>query len=76
MTQLTATQQAGLEFKIARLRTGITPKTLAKRTGMSASNISGIEHGRHDTRIGTLEALAQAAGLELKIEFVAKGDKS
>lgn len=52
--------------KVKRLRIGrrFTQQKLAQMTGLSVGQISRIEGNRHTPRFGTVDALAEALGVE------------
>ena len=54
----------------ARKGKGITQKELSGRTGIAQSDISKLENGNGNPSIRTLQRLANAMGMTLKIEFV------
>ena len=54
----------------ARKLKGITQKELSKRTGISQGDISKLESGNGNPSVKTLQRLAKAMNMSLKIEFV------
>ena len=54
----------------ARKSKGITQKELSERTGIAQGDISKLENGNANPSIKTLQILASAMGMSLKIEFV------
>lgn len=54
----------------ARKSTGLTQKDLARLTGIAQGDISKLESGNANPSIRTLQRLALAMGMALKIEFV------
>lgn len=56
----------------ARKTKGITQKELASRTGIAQGDISKLENGNGNPSIRTLQRLATAMDMSLKIEFVSK----
>ena len=56
----------------ARKERGMTQKDLAKATGISQADISRLECGTGNPSIKTLQRVAQALQMVLKIEFVPK----
>jgi len=52
-----------------RTRQGISQADLAKRVGTSYSAISRLESGQHATNTETLRRIAQALGLQLRIQL-------
>jgi transcriptional regulator with XRE-family HTH domain len=54
----------------ARIKEGLSQKELAKRTGLTSSSLSRIEHGKSSPTIAMLQRLARGMGKTLKIEFV------
>ncbi len=57
----------GLNIKVRRAELGISQEELARRIGTSASHLSGIEHGRHNTSIDHLQKLAVALDIEPRV---------
>ena len=53
----------------ARKSKGITQKELSERTGIAQGDISKLENGNANPSIKTLQRLASAMGMSLKIEF-------
>ena len=56
----------------ARKSKGITQKELSERTGIAQGDISKLENGNGNPSVRTLQRLANAMGMTLKIEFVPK----
>lgn len=56
----------------ARKGKGITQKELSERTGIAQGDISKLENGNGNPSIRTLQRLADAMGMTLRIEFVPK----
>ena len=56
----------------ARKAKGITQKELSERTGLAQGDISKLENGNGNPSVRTLQRLASAMGMTLKIEFVPK----
>lgn len=54
----------------ARRLKGITQKELSDRTGIAQGDISKIENGNANPSIRTLQRLAAAMDMSLKIEFI------
>jgi predicted transcriptional regulator len=54
----------------ARKKSGMTQKELSVVTGISQADISRLEHGTGNPSIKTLQRLAKAFHMALKIEFV------
>lgn len=54
----------------ARKLRGITQKELSERTGIAQGDISKLENGNGNPSIKTLQRLAKAMGMSVKIEFV------
>ena len=54
----------------ARKENGMTQKQLADATGISQADISRLEHGTGNPSVKTLQRIAQALHMALKIEFV------
>ncbi len=54
----------------ARKLKGITQKELSERTGIAQGDISKLENGNGNPSLKTLQRLASAMGMYLKIEFI------
>ncbi len=54
----------------ARRASGFTQKELSERTGIAQGDISKLEKGNANPSIRTLQRLASAMGMTLKVEFV------
>lgn len=54
----------------ARKLRGITQKELSEKTGIAQGDISKLENGNANPSIRTLQRLAAAMDMSLKIEFV------
>ena len=53
----------------ARAKAGISQAELSSETGIDQSDISKLERGIGNPSVGTLNRLAQAMGMELKIQI-------
>lgn len=53
----------------ARKTAGLTQKELSERAGIAQGDISKLENGNANPSIKTLQRLAAAMGMTLKIEF-------
>lgn len=56
----------------ARKKAGLTQKELSSRTGIAQGDISKLENGNGNPSIKTLQKLAEAMNMTLKLEFVPK----
>lgn len=56
----------------ARKKSGLTQKELSSRTGIAQGDISKLENGNGNPSIKTLQKLAEAMNMTLKLEFVPK----
>jgi len=54
----------------AREKTGFTQKELSERTGIAQGDISRLENGNANPSLHTLQRLASAMGMKVKIEFL------
>ena len=54
----------------ARKKTGFTQKELSERTGIAQGDISRLENGNANPSLHTLQRLASAMGMKVKIEFL------
>jgi len=59
----------------ARKNTGLTQKQLAERTGIAQGDISKLENGIANPSLKTLQRLAAAMDMKLKIEFMPMASK-
>lgn len=58
-----------VKLKQLRETKGFSQNELSKRSGVTQSNISRIESGEHSPKIGTLQKLAIALGIDTKDFF-------
>ena len=64
-------EHAVVQAKIdARKNAGLTQKELSERTGIAQGDISKLENGNANPSIRTLQRLAAAMGMTLKVEFL------
>lgn len=56
----------------ARNSKGLTQKELSLRSGIAQGDISKMENGNANPSVKTLQRLAAAMNMSLKIEFIAK----
>ncbi|MDE7122415.1 MAG: helix-turn-helix domain-containing protein [Oscillospiraceae bacterium] len=56
----------------ARKKAGLTQKELSNRTGIAQGDISKLENGNGNPSIKTLQKLAEAMNMTLKLEFIPK----
>ena len=54
----------------ARKNAGLTQKELSERTGIAQGDISKLENGNANPSIRTLQRLAAALGMTLKVQFL------
>ena len=54
----------------ARKNAGLTQKELSERTGIAQGDISRLENGNANPSIRTLQRLAAAMGMTLKVELL------
>jgi len=54
----------------ARKKTGLTQKQLAEKTGIAQGDISRLESGNGNPSLRTLQRLASAMDMRLRIEFL------
>lgn len=54
----------------ARKNAGLTQKELSEKTGIAQGDISKLENGNANPSIRTLQRLAAAMGMTLKVEFL------
>jgi transcriptional regulator with XRE-family HTH domain len=59
----------GDAIREARQAVGMTQAELARRIGGSAPHVCALEKGKANPTIGYLSHMAEALGLELRIEF-------
>lgn len=55
-------------LKEARESSGLTIRALSEKTGINASNLSRIERGEISPTVETLQKIASALGLQLRLE--------
>ena len=53
----------------ARTNAGFTPEMLSERSGITKAEIDKMESGDADPSVSTLQRLAAAIGMKVKIEF-------
>ncbi len=56
----------------AKKKAGLTQKELSNRTGIAQGDISKLENGNGNPSIKTLQKLAEAMNMTLKLEFIPK----
>lgn len=66
---LNAEQEIIKAFIKARKISGITQEQLSKKTGIAQPDISKLENGNANPSVRTLQRLANAMGMELKVKF-------
>lgn len=59
----------GEAFRIERERQGLTTTELARKVGISQAQISRLENGKQGFRSPTLERVARALGVILRVDF-------
>ena len=59
-------EQVGINVKIARVRKSITIQELAKKAGMSVTTISRLERGIGNTRMFSLQKIADVLEVDVK----------
>ncbi|MDQ3001786.1 MAG: helix-turn-helix domain-containing protein [Fibrobacterota bacterium] len=62
--------RVGEMLRKARESTGISQEELASRLNTKRTAISRIENHAHDIKLSTLERVAKALGMELKLKIV------
>lgn len=58
-------QTFGANLPAARTKAGLTQRDLEARAGVTQHYVSLLEHGRHDPRLATMAALAEAVGSDV-----------
>ena len=66
---LNSDQEIIKAFIEARKISGITQKQLSEKTGIAQPDISKLENGNANPSVRTLQRLANAMGMELKVNF-------
>lgn len=66
MTNQEFLKRLGMEFKVARIRKGMTRTELSKITGLSEVSFAAIEGGKTDSKILTYKRVADALGVQVK----------
>ena len=56
-------------FIKARKKSGMTQKEISEKTGIAQPDISKLENGNANPSVRTLQRLANAMGMELKVKF-------
>jgi transcriptional regulator with XRE-family HTH domain len=59
----------------ARKQAGVSQSELSKRTGIAQGDISKLESGNGNPSLKTLQRLATAMDMRLKIEFLPRGNE-
>ena len=57
----------------ARKASGLTQRELSERTGIAQGDISKLENGNANPSIRTLQRLANAMGMAVRVEFIPLG---
>jgi len=63
-------RKIGLRILRRRQELGLTQQQIADRLGVSATNITRIEHGEQNVTIRTLVKLADALGMTVVVDLV------
>ena len=66
---LNSDQEIIKAFIEARKISGITQKQLSEKTGIAQPDISKLENGNANPSVRTLQRLANAMGMKLKVKF-------
>lgn len=69
ISKLSAMQKLGLAFREMRNKANLTQYQLAEKSKVSCGCISVLESGDSNMRLGTLNKLTEALGVELVIGF-------
>lgn len=64
-----ASEEIGEKLKQARLKAGLSQKTLAERAGMTRTSYARIEKGQTNVTVDSLIRIAQGLGADLNISF-------
>jgi len=62
--------QIGEEVRRLRAERGLSQQELAQRMGVAQSVVARLEAGGVEPRLSTLDRVAQALGVELKVHFL------
>ena len=62
-------EEIGLIIASNRKACGLTQKELSKLSGVTAQNITKIEHGRYNLSVDILEKVCAPLGLKIKVEL-------
>jgi len=65
--------EIGRRLRRRRAHLDLTQAELAAAAGVHARTVANIEGGRRSTRVGTLVAVAAAAGLDLLVAWPERG---
>lgn len=68
-----ASEEIGEKLKEARLKAGLSQKTLAERIGMTRTSYARIEKGQTNVTVDSLVRIAEGLGLDLLVNFADKG---
>lgn len=66
MTNEEFLKRLGMEFKVARIRKGLTQKEVGDLTGLSYQTCGLIEAGNVDAKILSYKRIADALGISMK----------
>ena len=64
---------AAASLRVARRRSGLSGRELARRAGTSAATLHGYEHGRTIPSVETLRRILAAAGFEADLVLSPRG---
>ncbi len=66
MGRTSVTQKLGKHLRQLRLDAGVTQEKLSIATGISQTYISGVERGKRNPSLKTMEKFAKALGVSVK----------
>ena len=66
MTNAEFLKRLGLEYKVSRIRNGLSRKQVAKTSGLTVETIGAIERGQVDAGILTLKRISEAIGRSIE----------
>ncbi|WP_080237668.1 helix-turn-helix domain-containing protein [Spirosoma rigui] len=64
-----AKQKVGHLIREARVKAGLTQQELGDKLGVGRATVNGYETGKQNLTVDTLEKVAKALGVELKINL-------
>jgi transcriptional regulator with XRE-family HTH domain len=66
MTHPDYLKKIGIEFKVARIRKGMSRTEIVKVTGLSLKVVMSLENGKSESKLLTYKRVADALGVSMK----------